>query len=68
MLCCYSLLCSAVALRLISGAAGLVGVASPERAYVVAAWISWVVPLLACELVDRLPASRPVVSSNPTDG
>src|ERR1700675_3426618 len=37
MLRCYVLICSAVALRLISGAAGLVGVPSPEGAYVVAA-------------------------------
>ena len=55
MLRCYVLLCSAVALRLISGAAGLVGVASPEQAYVVAAWGSWLVPLAAYELAERLP-------------
>src|SRR5690606_33638241 len=41
MLRSYILICSAVALRLISGAAGLVGVPSPEGAYVVAAWGSW---------------------------
>ena len=38
MLRSYVLICSAVALRLISGAAGLVGVPSPEAAYIVAAW------------------------------
>ena len=55
----YVLICSAVALRLISGAAGLVGVPSPEYAYVVAAWVSWLFPLAAFEVVERLPARRP---------
>jgi uncharacterized membrane protein len=59
MLRCYVLVCSAVALRLISGAAGLLGVPSPEGAYIVAAWSSWVLPLVAFELVERLPAHRP---------
>jgi uncharacterized membrane protein len=58
MLRSYILICSAVVLRLISGAAGLVGVRSPEGAYVVAAWISWLVPLAAFEIVQRLPAHR----------
>ncbi len=53
MLRCYVLICSAVALRLVSGAAGLVGVSSPERAYVVAAWCSWLLPLAACEVAER---------------
>jgi uncharacterized membrane protein len=56
MLRSYILICSAVALRLISGAAGLVEVPSPEEAYVVAAWSSWLVPLAAFEIVERLPA------------
>jgi uncharacterized membrane protein len=56
MLRSYILICSAVALRLISGAAGLVGVPSPESAYVVAAWSSWLLPLAALEIVERLPA------------
>jgi hypothetical protein len=59
MVRCYVLICSAVALRLISGAAGLVGVPSPEAAYVVAAWCSWLVPLAALELAQRVPARRP---------
>ncbi len=59
MLRCFVLLCSAVALRLISGAAGLVGVASPERAYIVAAWSSWLVPLLACEIAERVHFTMP---------
>jgi uncharacterized membrane protein len=58
MLRCYVLICSAVALRLISGAAGLVGVPSPEGAYVVAAWSSWLLPLAAYEIAERWPARR----------
>lgn len=50
---CFVLICSAVVLRLMSGAAGLVGVASPERAYVVAAWASWVLPLAGYEVAER---------------
>lgn len=50
---CYVLICSAVVLRLTSGAAGLVGVSDPEAAYVVAAWASWLVPLAAVEVVER---------------
>jgi hypothetical protein len=59
MLRCYVLICSAVALRLISGAAGLVGVPSPEHAYIVTAWSSWLFPLAAYEIVERLGAHRP---------
>jgi uncharacterized membrane protein len=58
MLRCYVLICSAVALRLISGTAGLIGVPSPEWAYVVAAWSSWLIPLAALEIVLRWPAHR----------
>jgi len=54
----YVLICSAVALRLISGAAGLADVSSPEEAYIVAAWSSWLLPLAAYEIVERLPAHR----------
>jgi uncharacterized membrane protein len=53
MLRSYVLICSAVALRLISGTAGLFGVSSPERAYTLAAWSSWLVPLAAFEMVAR---------------
>jgi hypothetical protein len=59
MLRSYVLICSAVALRLISGTAGLVGVPSPEHVYIFAAWSSWLFPLAACEFVERLPAHRP---------
>jgi len=58
MLRSYVLICSAVALRLISGAAGVVGVPSPEEAYIVAAWTSWLLPLAAFEVVQRLPVHR----------
>lgn len=63
MLRCYVLICSAVALRLISGAAETVGVHDPERAYVVAAWASWLVPLVGCELVERWRFRRPLESN-----
>jgi uncharacterized membrane protein len=55
MLRSYVLICSAVTLRLISGAAGLVGVPSPEGAYIAAAWASWLFPLAAYEVVERWP-------------
>jgi uncharacterized membrane protein len=54
----YVLICSAIALRLISGAAGLIGVQSPEGAYVIAAWSSWLLPLAAYEFIVRLPGER----------
>lgn len=56
MLRCFVLICSAIALRLISGAAGLVGVPSPEGAYVVAAWCSWVLPLAVYEVAEHRPS------------
>jgi uncharacterized membrane protein len=59
MLRCYILICSAVALRLISGASGLVGVPSAEGAYIVAAWSSWLLPLASYEIVDRLTVLMP---------
>src|SRR5262249_16147332 len=58
MLRCYTLICSAVALRLISGTAALVGVQSAESAYVVAAWSSWLLPLAAFEIAERWPKHR----------
>jgi hypothetical protein len=57
MLRCFVLLCSAVVLRLISGAAGLLGVQNPEEAYIVAAWTSWTLPLAAFEIAERMPRS-----------
>jgi hypothetical protein len=63
MLRCYVLICSAVVLRLISGAAGLIGVWSAEGAYIVAAWSSWLIPLAACEIVERWPAHRLTATS-----
>ena len=48
---CYLLLCSAIFLRLISGAASLLEVSDAEGAYILAAWCSWLVPLGLFELV-----------------
>lgn len=50
----YIVISSAVALRLISGAASLLGAPNPETAYVVAAWASWLLPLAAFEIMERL--------------
>src|SRR5262249_19124839 len=58
MLRCYILICSAGGLPLFSGAAGLVGVPSPEGAYIAAAWASWLLPLTAFEIMERLPARQ----------
>ena len=58
MLRCYVLICSAVVLRLISGAVGLVGVQSPEGAYIVAAWSSWLFPLMTFERLEHFPSRR----------
>lgn len=58
MMRCYVLICSAVMLRLMSGAAGLIGVPSPESAYVIAAWSSWLLPLAALEIIERVPVRR----------
>lgn len=63
MLRCYILICSAVVLRLMSGAAGLVGVPSPEVAYIVAAWSSWLVPLAVHELVNQFLATNQFAES-----
>lgn len=60
MLRTYVLICSAVVLRLISGTAGTIGVADPEQAYIVAAWISWTVPLAMLEIAERLRSRAPV--------
>ena len=54
----YVLICSAVSLRLVSGATGFVGVTDAEWAYVFAAWMSWVLPLVVWEIVDRMPKGR----------
>jgi len=58
MIRCYVLICSAVVLRIISGAVGLFEVPSPEGAYIISAWASWVVPLAVYELVEWIRASR----------
>jgi uncharacterized membrane protein len=61
MLRCYILICSAVALRLLSGTAGLVGVPNAEAAYVAASWTSWLLPLATYEIVERLAKHRPAI-------
>ncbi|MFO0929862.1 MAG: DUF2306 domain-containing protein [Gemmataceae bacterium] len=58
---------SAVAIRLISGTAEVIGVSNPEAAYVVAAWSSWLVPLAAFEIAERWPSHR-LVDLAPTGG
>ena len=58
MLRSYVLICSAVALRLISGAVGMLAVPNPEGAYVAAAWASWVLPLAACEFWECVSGRR----------
>ncbi|AWM40045.1 DUF2306 domain-containing protein [Gemmata obscuriglobus] len=68
MLRCFVLMCSAVVLRLISGAAGLIGVSSPEGAYVVAAWSSWVIPLVLYEIAERLVRRGSMFTAGPTAG
>jgi uncharacterized membrane protein len=60
MLRSYVLICSAVVLRLLSGAASLVHVPNPEGAYVIAAWASWLLPAAAFEIGRRGPAVRDV--------
>jgi uncharacterized membrane protein len=63
----FVLLCSAIALRLISGAASLLEVPNSECAYVVASWCSWLVPLAACEAAVRWRvtlAPNPIHSDN----
>lgn len=49
----YLLICSAVVLRIMSGAMGLLDLPNPEMAYVIAAWSSWVFPLAVYEVMDR---------------
>lgn len=49
----YLLICSAIVLRIMSGAMGLFNVPNPEMAYVIAAWSSWVFPLAVYEMLER---------------
>jgi uncharacterized membrane protein len=68
MLRSYILICSAVALRLISGLLGELGVPSPECAYIIAAWSSWLLPLAAYEVVERVSAHRHTALSKRVQG
>jgi hypothetical protein len=54
---CYVLLGSAR--RLVSGVASVFAVPSAERAYVLAAWSSWLVPLAVYEVGRRVKVTRP---------
>ncbi|WP_442481992.1 DUF2306 domain-containing protein [Aeoliella sp. SH292] len=58
MLRCYALLCSAVVLRLIGGLSEITGA---YWTYPVAAWVSWIVPLVGVELyrTTRLASRLP---------
>lgn len=62
---CYLLLCSAVVLRLIGGLATVAGVAVPWIDPL-ANWLSWLAPLAAFELRERLRRGRvPTVHRGP---
>ena len=49
---CYVLLCSAVVLRIIGGI-GIVTNVDSSLVYPASAWVSWLLPLGVCELVQR---------------
>jgi len=55
MLRCYVLLCSAVALRVMGGASEVLGL---DGTYPIAAWLGWIVPLAALELLDGWNRTR----------
>jgi uncharacterized membrane protein len=50
---CFLLLCSAIFLRLTSGAISLLEVSDPEQAYIFASWSSWLIPLGVYELARK---------------
>lgn len=49
----FVLLCSAIALRLISGAMSLFDLSNAELAYFIASWSSWIVPLMGFEMASK---------------
>ncbi|WP_238537825.1 DUF2306 domain-containing protein [Zavarzinella formosa] len=55
---CFVLICSAITLRLLSGAMGLLDLPNPEEAYVIASWSSWLVPLAVVEIAGRWLETR----------
>jgi hypothetical protein len=59
---CFLLLCSAVVLRVIGGAATVAGV-SREWTYQFAAWASWLAPLAVLELGRRFPLQSKSLAS-----
>jgi hypothetical protein len=54
---CFLLLCSAIVLRLIGGFVEVTGVGE-DYAYPLAAWVSWLFPLVVFEVRERLSARR----------
>ncbi|VTR98676.1 DUF2306 domain-containing protein [Tuwongella immobilis] len=58
MLRSYVLICSAVTLRLISGTMSLFDGFSPELAYQIAAWSSWLIPLSLLVATERWHGMR----------
>lgn len=58
MLRTFALICSAVTLRVLSGTLSVLGVQSPETAYIAAAWISWLGPLAVLEVCSTRLDSR----------
>lgn len=54
----FILISSAVVLRLLSGGMELLHVPNPELAYIIAAWSSWVLPLVVYEVITRMYVTR----------
>jgi hypothetical protein len=52
MLRCYLLLCSAVVIRVISGAVSVTGIQG-DWTYPLASWVSWLVPMATFEALLR---------------
>jgi hypothetical protein len=64
---CYLLLCSAVVLRLLGGLATVTGLAAPW-VDPLAIWVSWLAPLTAFEVSERLRNGREITSRLPNVG
>jgi uncharacterized membrane protein len=62
MLRVVALLSSAIVLRVLSGMMTQLGVTATEDAYLVAAWLSWLAPLLALEVQLRAEATNRRIS------
>ena len=64
MLRCYALLCSAIVIRIIGGAATAIGTEA-QWVYPAAAWTSWLVPLGLLELLELLQFGRRLNERSP---